>query len=335
MSSFLNLSKQDKEKLITNTSRKLHMSKAIIEKDFWVCWILQYLFSKFKYKDFICFKGGTSLSKVYHCIERFSEDVDLAINWEALGIVKEDAYAERSKRQQEIFNKTANQKTKEYLRDVWIPLMEMDLQKELHKDFKLYIDESDEQTICFQYPKDYEESAILSIIRLEIGALAEPIPSSWKTIKSYVAEVYPALFGEEEIHVNVVDIDRTFFEKITILHREANRVNGNYPMRYSRHYYDVYQMIEKGIGKTIVEESELLENVVHFKKKFYTCNWAKYDEVLTGNCKLIPNESAIQFFSKDYDAMKGMIYGDHPTFQRILFVLCEYEKELNDHLLHR
>lgn len=182
---------------------------------------------------------------MYHCIERFSEDVDLAIDWEALGIVKEDAYAERSKRQQEIFNKTANQKTKEYLRDVWIPLMEMDLQKELHKDFKLYIDESDEQTICFQYPKDYEESAILSIIRLEIGALAEPIPSSWKTIKSYVAEVYPALFGEEEIHVNVVDIDRTFFEKITILHREANRVNGNYPMRYSRHYYDVYQMIEK------------------------------------------------------------------------------------------
>lgn len=105
MNEFLSLSLEDKKRLIINISRELNMSEAIIEKDFWVCWILHYLFTDFKYKDFICFKGGTSLSKAYHCIERFSEDVDLALDWSVLGFLKEEAYASRSNRQQEFFIK--------------------------------------------------------------------------------------------------------------------------------------------------------------------------------------------------------------------------------------
>lgn len=330
MNEFLNLSLEDRKRLIINTSRKLNMSEAIIEKDFWVCWILDYLFTKFKYKDFICFKGGTSLSKIYHCIERFSEDVDLTLDWSVLGFLKEEAYASRSNRQQDFFNKEANVKTAQYLKSIWLPLMKKDINKQLSDDFELYIEDIDPQTICFQYPRTYYDSSILQIIRLEIGALAEPVPSYSKIITTYIAECYPDIFVNEEIKVNVVSIDRTFFEKITILHREANRMNGNYPSRYSRHFYDLYQMIDKSIANESLNHIELLKMVVEFKKKFYPCNWAKYDEILEGNCKLIPNSVALAIFSKDYEIMKNMLYGDYPSFNEIISELVKFEVKLNN-----
>ncbi|MEF9921003.1 MAG: nucleotidyl transferase AbiEii/AbiGii toxin family protein [Erysipelotrichaceae bacterium] len=80
----MNLSKADQNVLVVNTAKRMNMPEAIVEKDFWVCFILDYLFTTFKYRDFICFKGGTSLSKIYNCIERFSEDIDLALDWSVL-----------------------------------------------------------------------------------------------------------------------------------------------------------------------------------------------------------------------------------------------------------
>lgn len=80
MSKLLEISNEELELVIDSTSDKLNLSKAIVEKDLWVCMILNYLFREFKYKDAIVFKGGTSLSKVYKLIERFSEDIDLALD---------------------------------------------------------------------------------------------------------------------------------------------------------------------------------------------------------------------------------------------------------------
>lgn len=194
----------------------------------------------------------------------------------------------------------------------------------------IYIEEHDPQTICFQYPKSYHETSILQVIRLEIGLLAEPIPSEFKTITTYISDCYPQAFTNETMKVRIVSIHRTFFEKITILHREANRMNGNYPSRYSRHFYDVYQMIQKGIADQSLKQLEILKHVILFKKKFYPCNWAKYDDVSIGQCKLIPNKEALHIYSKDYENMKQMLYGEYPSFNEIVAVLSEFEKKLNN-----
>lgn len=329
MNDFLSLDEVARKRLMINTSRKLHMSPAIIEKDFWVCFMLDYLFTSFKFSDFICFKGGTSLSKVYHCIERFSEDIDLALDWTALDLSKKDAYIMRSNRQQEIFNKNANLKVEKYLKEVWLPLMKKDISEIIDDEFDLYIEEHDPQTICFQYPKSYQETSILQVIRLEVGMLAEPIPSEFKTISTYISECYPQAFTNETTKARTVSIHRTFFEKITILHREANRINGNYPSRYSRHFYDVYQMIQKDIANQSIKHLEILKNVIAFKKKFYPCNWAKYDEIYIGECKLIPKDEALRIFSNDYENMKQMLYGKYPAFSEIVTVLSEFEEQLN------
>src|SRR3712207_5389927 len=115
-------------------------------------------------------------------------------------------------------------------------------------------------------------------------SLAELIPASNQKIRTYIEEAYPEVF-EENIEVAAVESLRTFMK--SILHREANRMNGNYPIRYSRHFYDVYKMILTDIRVKSFENIELLKVMIGFKKKFYASNWAKYDDIMDGNLKLI------------------------------------------------
>lgn len=335
MSKLLKISSEELELVIQNTSDKLSMSKAIVEKDLWVCMILKYLFENFKYKDAIVFKGGTSLSKVYKLIERFSEDIDLALDWKVLGYKSEEPYEDRSNTKQLKFNDKLNEDTKGFLRDEFLPVLKNDFKDSLKgKDYKFYIDEFDGQTICFDYPKNHKDISILQVIRLEIGCLAEPIPSSRQKIKTYIEEVYPEVF-DENIQVVAVDSLRTFYEKITILHREANRVNGNYPTRYSRHFYDVYKILLTDIKEKSFDNLDLLKAVIEFKKKFYACNWAKYDDIMEGNIKLIPSDEALEIFSNDYDSMKNMLFGEKISFDRIISSIREYEIELNEVLKNK
>lgn len=330
MNKLLELTEEELELVINNTADKLKLSKGIVEKDFWVCVILKYLFSSFKYKDSIVFKGGTSLSKVYKLIERFSEDIDLALDWTLLGYDKTEPYEDRSNTNQLKFNQKLNSETEIFLQEQWLPILRNDFNILLkNRKFNFYIDEFDKQTICFDYPKMHKDPSILQVIRLEIGCLAEPIPASNQIIKSYIEEVYSDIFNE---NINVVAVNslRTFYEKLTILHREANRMNGNFPIRYSRHYYDIYKMLLTSVKHESFDRLELLKEVTEFKKKFYACNWAKYDEIWDGNLKLIPSEEALLIFSKDYDSMKNMLFGEKVEFDRIIEFLKAYEMELNN-----
>lgn len=330
MNEFLSLSKDDQNLLVVNSARKLGMSPAIIEKDFWVCFMLEYLFTSFQYKNKIYFKGGTSLSKIYNCIERFSEDIDLAIDWSIIGLTKEIVYESRSKNKQDIFNKETNKKTELCLKNEWLPIIQNDLEQKISESFSLFIEDNDPQTICFQYPRIYQDTSILQIIRLEIGALAEPIPSEFKKVKSYISGLYPDIINDENALIQTMEIKRTFFEKLTILHREANRLNNKYPLRYSRHYYDLYMMIESDVAKTALDDIHLLKTVIDFKMKFYPCNWSNYEDILIGKCKLIPSDTAISFFTNDYENMRNMIFGKCPTFDIILSTLRNFERIVND-----
>lgn len=329
MNKFLQLSKEELNLVINNTADKLNMAVAIVEKDLWVCILLEYLFKDFKYKDAIVFKGGTSLSKVYNLIERFSEDIDLALTWKVLGYKEDEIYKDRSNTSQQKFNFEINEKTSLFLKNDVLPILKKDLKFLLNdRYFDVYIDEHDPLTICFDYPKYYTDKSILQVVRLEIGTLAEPIPSILKEIKTYIASAYPSIFNEA-ITVTVVDSLRTFYEKLTILHREANRVNGNYPTRYSRHFYDIYKMLQTNLKDNSLKDLNILKSVVEFKKKFYASNFAKYDEIYQGKLKLIPSKEAIDIFSKDYNKMQAMLFGDIISFDVIIRELQSYEIKVN------
>lgn len=104
-------SEKDRCDLFRATAQAMRVHEAIVEKDFWVCWILDYLFHDSPWKDRLAFKGGTSLSKAYGAIERFSEDIDLILDWQLLGYAEEEVWKERSLNKQNAFSKNANQKT--------------------------------------------------------------------------------------------------------------------------------------------------------------------------------------------------------------------------------
>ncbi|UUD36022.1 nucleotidyl transferase AbiEii/AbiGii toxin family protein [Mycoplasmopsis citelli] len=327
---YFTLSAEQKDFVIERTVRKLKTSLAVIEKDLWVCILLKYLFNDFKYKDYLVFKGGTSLSKVYNLIERFSEDIDLALNWEVLGYPQKEPYEARSYTKQEKYLDKLNENTSEFLKNEVIPAIESDLNSLLkNTNLKFYIDAKNPQSILFDYPKEYDlDPSILSVIKLEIGAVAEPIPFEEKEISTYISQANPQSFLEK-ISVRVVDPIRTFYEKIAILHKEANRTNGNYPNRYSRHYYDVYKMLQSNLKERSFQNLEILESVIEFLKKFYRANFAKYDDIYQAKLKLIPSAEAIEFFKNDYNQTKSMIFGEQVSFDEILKTLQAYESELN------
>jgi len=112
---------QERALLIRETSRISGIAEAIIEKDFWVCFMLEHLFNKSVFKNDILFKGGTSLSKCYSVIQRFSEDIDIILNWKVLGYDDNEPWHERSNTAQEKLNEEINQKTAEFLREHFIP----------------------------------------------------------------------------------------------------------------------------------------------------------------------------------------------------------------------
>lgn len=329
MDQMINWSNEEQKLIINNTAEKLRLSNAIIEKDYWVCFVLDYLFSKFKYKDYIYFKGGTSLSKVHNLIYRFSEDVDIALDWTILGFTKKEPYFNRSKRQQELFNKKINILTSEFISEKCLPFLNLDFTDLLGDNFELYIDPLDSQTICFQYPQMFSDNSILQIIRIEIGALAEVVPTSESTLSSYIAQTYPSIIGNSDITVKTVQPIRTFYEKLLILHREANRINEQYPQRYSRHFYDVYQMINSFVREESFEYLNLLSDVIEFNKRFYPYRWANYDSIYEGELKLIPSESALLFFETDYQNMKNMIFQNPPKFEEIIQRLKDFQTEMN------
>ena len=247
MRNIARLSDEERSELFRNTADRMKMHDAIVEKDFWVCFTLDYLFHRSPWKEHITFKGGTSLSKAFDLIHRFSEDIDLILDWQLLGYSKEEPWADRSKTKQDFFNKEANTRAEQFLKDTVCPELQKALTKELDRPAKVYIDKQEPQTIIFAYPRMFQNTSALPVIRLEIGALAAWTPSKEVDIKPYAAEYYPFVFEQATTSVLTVMPERTFREKATILHHEANRPHGSpMPLRYSRHYYDLFCMANSG-----------------------------------------------------------------------------------------
>ena len=331
MNDFANLKTDERADVFTQTASRMKTSNvAIVEKDFWVCYVLKHLFETETLKDKIVFKGGTSLSKAFDLINRFSEDVDLILDWRALGYELKEPWQPRSNTQQDLFNKDANHKVEKYIETVFLPAINDKVGKHLKEPFKFEIDPDDKQTVLFLYPRKYSDNAILPEVRLEIGALATWTPSAKTPISPYSAKYFPYLFKEPSIEIITVLPERTFWEKITILHRESFRPEGSpLPHRYSRHYYDVYCMMNSPVKEKALKGLALLEKVVSFKDKFYHSPWGRYDLAKPGSIRLMPPEHNIQALRSDYEQMLGMLYGVKPTFDEIMGSLARLEEEIN------
>ena len=311
-----------KNEIFTETAHMMSTTVSIIEKDFWVVWVLGRIFSDARLNSILIFKGGTSLSKVFHLIGRFSEDIDLILDWRL--VTQEDPYKERSSNQQNRFNTQINDNAKNYIQNTLLGILE-----ELLSPYCRCSIEPDGFSLSIEYPSNFKDTYIKPTILLEIGPLASWLPHDSFEIESFVAEQFPALFTQSKCRVNTIVAERTFWEKVTILHHEANRPeNSLMPSRYSRHYYDLAIMAQSNVKEMALSDLNLLKNVIEFKQRFYPRTWAKYDQAFSKNIKLMPPKYRIAELKKDYSAMKQMIFSKYISFEEILETLERLEIEI-------
>lgn len=326
MNKFYLKSKDDLRVLITNTARKKNISEAVVEKDYWVTYFLDYLFNENKWKEYFTFKGGTSLSKCFGIIQRFSEDIDLILDWRVLGYDKLEPWLIRSNTKQDKFNKEINEKTERFLKEDFLTELIKDFSQE---DFEFEIDSLDPQTVLFSYPKIFDSNYLSQTIRLEIGSLAAWTPATNISIIPIIGDAYANIF-KEKTNIRTVSVERTFWEKATILHHEANRPESSkMPHRYARHYYDIYKIANSKYKDKAIKDKELLRKVAEFKMKFYPRKWAKYEDAMDSKLRLVPDKFRFLELENDYKAMSEMIYGEYPSFEEIIKILKELETEIN------
>ena len=325
MDKVASLVEEQRRKLFTETARKMNTTPAIIEKDFWVVWTLDKIFNDDRLNKILMFKGGTSLSKVFDLIGRFSEDIDLILDWRE--VTGEDPEAQRdSKNKQVKFNAQVNEEAKAYISNVILPV----ISTLLSPLCVCCIDEEDAFNINITYPASFDDPYLKPQILLEIGPLASWLPSDSFEISAYAAQKFPTLFDRSMCKVNAIVAKRTFWEKATILHQETNRAEAKpLPPRYSRHYYDLAIMAQSFVKDEALTDLELLAQVVEFKKKFYPAAWAKFEEAKPGTLKLLPEEFRIDELAKDYKAMGHMIFDKQLSFEEIIETLKSLEDEIN------
>ena len=321
-------SEKDRRELFRATAQAMRVHEAIIEKDFWVCWILDYLFQDSPWKDRMAFKGGTSLSKVYGAIERFSEDIDLILDWRLLGYSEDEPWELRTPTKQDAFGKQANQRAVEFLALDFAPALDRDLKGRVEAGIEVT---AKGQDVLIQYPRAFTLEAIHPQIRLEMGPLAAWMPNEEKAIRPYAAERFPAVFTQLDTTVRTIAVERTFWEKATILHQEAHRgPDKPLPPRYSRHYHDMYRLSLLPVRNDALTKMWLLQEVVRFKMRFYRSPWAVYEEAKPGSFRLLPPAHHVPELRRDYLAMRAMLFGAVPTFDEITKGLATLEKSINE-----
>jgi hypothetical protein len=329
--------------LFTETANRRGMDPVNVEKDFWVTWTLKQLFALPEIGPHLIFKGGTTLSKVYGVIERFSEDIDVSINRDYLGFGG-DAEPEKAGGKNKVKErvKQLKQECRRKVHEELAPSLAASISNVLGESgetsWRIIRDKEDpdDQTLLFIYPPGLPPSKtgapeyVKRFIRIEMGARADSWPASEHVIRSYAAEEFPDLFREPECSINVLEAERTFLEKATLLHSEYYRpADRPTPERHSRHHYDLYRMGIHGLGDRALADPSLMARVVEHKKVFFPRSWAKYDEVLEGGIHLVPADERIDDLRKDYDDMDVMFFGDRPPFEDILKSLATLEEKIN------
>ena len=340
MLDFARLPLSERSPYFDEVADRRNLSRRIVEKDFWVCFTLRLLFSTPALADKFVFKGGTSLSKVFGIIKRLSEDVDLSVDPDWLGFGGENRPdAAKSRSQFEKRWKRLNDACAAAVEQKVRPALEQAIQYALGpaRDGTPYLtfkidDQTHSPILTFRYPTTEPDRPgyVNPQVKLELGSLTDQRPIGDHTITPWVAEEFPALFTAPTCRVVAIEIERTFWEKATILHTEYHRP-ADKPMRsrLSRDCYDVCQMAANPAGQRAMKDLDLLGRVVRLKRTYFQSAWANYDAAKPGSLRLVPPDHRLADLKADYQQMQEMFTEPPPPFDDILRQLRNIEDTLN------
>lgn len=335
MDAFLRREPGHRRDVLTEAGRRMGLQAASIEKDFWVCWTLRALFALPVIGEQLTFKGGTSLSKGWKLIDRFSEDIDVVIGREHLGFGGDsspEAAASRKERQRRIDALVARSQAS--VRELLLPSLARHLEETLAGlegwSIELDPDADDQQCVLLHYPSVVDASRYLKpIVRIELGARSDTEPHENPEIVPYAAEQLPDQFADARFSVRAVSPERTFLEKLSLLHEESFS-EATPRNRLARHYYDLFKLIQAGVGDRAMADAGLFERVVQHRRTFFKKGGEAQTTLARGTIRVVPTGDRRSAWNKDYEAMReAMFFDEPPSFDEILEVVEAFEQRFN------
>ncbi len=328
---------EERAAYVNETAARRNVPVWMVEKDFWVCWLLGRLFTLDAFKGHLVFKGGTSLSKVFGVIHRFSEDIDLSISPSLLGIDEGWLEAPEKKSQRDKRMEKLEDLCIQAVRERYAPLLEASIREELGAPGKLWKLTSSVDAVThspvmlFEYPYaatygDY----VPPVVKIELGSLTDQQPIGEHPVRPMIAEQFPDALTIKEVVVVAMEAERTFWEKATILHDASLRpADKPFRDRACRHYYDTVLLGENAAGERAMTRLDLLARVARFKSLFFMSSWSDYASAKPGSFRLVPPEARRAEVAADYGKMQDFFMVRPPPFDELWERLRAVEARIN------
>lgn len=332
MTLWINHAKDERIAMLQRAEEKFHINQVAIEKDWWVTIVLNALF-KCSCAGQLIFKGGTSLSKGWNLIERFSEDIDLSVHHEFFGIEK------TTKNQREKLRK----KARRYFLDVVSAELDDNLKELGVKGYRIenIVEDIDANGKVSPVASDKDPSVILvhygSIlghgieyipprVKIEVSCLSMNEPTEDRLISSYVEQTFPGEDDSATATVRTVLPTRTFLEKAFLLCEEFQKQTPRY-VRMSRHLYDLERLMDTDFGKQALLDMDLYERIVKHRSLYYAAGYVDYAKLTPSEIDFIPRQEIMKDWKDDYAEMcNHFIYGSALPFERLLERISNHPK---------
>lgn len=318
------LSKSERLFMISKVGEQMKMSPIAIEKDWWVIMVLKAL-SILPISNLLNFKGGTSLSKGFGLIERFSEDIDLSLRREGEFAISSTSKSQREKlrkRARFYIQSTLKENLEKAMKDIGLTDFNvLNVTQVATKDGWITIDgDKDPTVIVVEYKSIVAESNeyMPSRVKIEISCLSMHEPVIDVEMKSYITSLFPNEDKDAFVRFNTVLPNRTFLEKAFLLCEEFNKNNPRY-YRMSRHLYDLEKIMDTDYGKIAIQNKQLYYDIINHRREFYALKYMDYDKLLPSSIDFCPPESVLNDWKSDYELMiRDFIYGEYLPFDKLL-----------------
>ena len=331
---FQNLATEDRLEALRRAERSSSVQAFILEKDIWIVATLGAIFHA-PFADHLTFKGGTSLSKVWRAINRFSEDIDITYDIRAFADDLVSGTGEEalppSRSQQKRWTQVIRMRLAEWVRDEAQPVIESGLSK---AGFNADVS-PDQNSLFIRYTPLFEANGFLqSPIRVEFGARSTGEPRVSRSVVCDAAEHLPDLVFPET-DVTVMRPERTFWEKAMAIHVfcRQQRSRGE---RKSRHWFDLVRLDDAGITEKALADRELALEVARHNASFYFENDVHgqridYRAAVTGDLQLVPDGALLALLAGDYANMVGvgMLLGEEESFSTLMERCADIQNRLN------
>jgi len=336
---FFQRSATEQSLIIRETAARRGISPVMVEKDFWVSWTLAALFAHRELGSQLVFKGGTSLSKVFGVIGRFSEDIDLSVSPAFLGINEESVEQAIGRKKVEARMQALEAACIASVRERFVPELERVAREALGERsggkpwMEFQVDAATHSpVVLFHYPSSEPTgfAYLARSVKMEFGSLTDQRPVGTHTVKPWVAEEFPKQLADFRCELVALELERTFWEKATILHAEYHREAAK-PMRdrFSRHYSDMAALARHEVAERALAQAELRQRVADWKRRFFAASWARYELAKPGTFRLAPPDFRLPELETDYRSMRPMFLAEPPALVNVIETLRALENRIN------